>query len=113
MKIQIDCYGFEATSEHFQKRKLEAFLIKNDAGIVYACFGTGERRAIHRIDKDPDGCVRVMWAYGKWEEGVMKKALASPTLPPTESMNSTPPNIATSESERLLMKLTKGPSVAP
>ena len=54
MKIQIDCYGFEATSEHFQKRKLEAFLIKNDAGIVYACFGTGERRAIHRIDKDPE-----------------------------------------------------------
>ena len=32
MNIQIDCYGFEATSEHFQKRKLEAFLIKNDAG---------------------------------------------------------------------------------
>ena len=68
MKIQIDCYGFEAASEHFQKRKLEAYLIKNDGGIVYACFGTGEMRPIHRIDKDPDGCVRVMWAYGKWEE---------------------------------------------
>lgn len=68
MKIQIDCYGFEATSEHFQKRKLEAYLVKEDGGIVYACFGTGEKRPIHRIDKDPDGCVRVMWAYGRWEE---------------------------------------------
>ena len=52
MKIQIDCYGFEATSEHFQKRKLEAFLVKDDGGIVYACFGTGDMRPIHRIDKD-------------------------------------------------------------
>ena len=68
MKIQIDCYGFEAASEHFQKRKLATFLVKNDGGIVYECFGTGEMRPIHRIDKDPDGCVRVMWAYGKWEE---------------------------------------------
>ena len=68
MEIQIDCYGFEATSEHFQKRKLLTFLVKEDGGIVYECFGTGEMRAIHRIDKDPDGCVRVMWAYGKWEE---------------------------------------------
>ena len=25
-------------------------------------------RPIHRIDKDPDGCVRVMWAYGRWDE---------------------------------------------
>ena len=68
MKIQIDCYGFEATSEHFQKRKLATFLVKNDGGIVYECFGIGETRPIHRIDKDPDGCVRVMWAYGKWDE---------------------------------------------
>ena len=30
MKIQIDCYGFEAASEHFQRRKLEAFLVKNE-----------------------------------------------------------------------------------
>ena len=52
----------------FQKRKLATFLVKNDGGIVYECFGTGEMRPIHRIDKDPDGCVRVMWAYGKWEE---------------------------------------------
>ena len=68
MKAQIDCYGFEATSESFQRRRLEAHLVRNDGGIVYVCFGTGERRAIHRIDKDPDGCVRVMWAYGRWDE---------------------------------------------
>ena len=68
MKVQIDCYGFEAPSEHFQKRKLEAHLVKNDGGIVYACFGTEAKRPIHRIDKDPDGCVRVMWAYGRWDE---------------------------------------------
>ena len=68
METQIDCYGFEATSEHFQKRRLEAHLVKNDGGIVYACFGTGDPRAIHRIDHDPDGCVRVMWAYGSWAD---------------------------------------------
>ena len=68
MKVLIACYGFEATSEHFQKRKLEAYLVKNDGGIVYACFSTEAKRPIHRIDKDPDGCVRVMWAYGRWDE---------------------------------------------
>ena len=68
MKVQIDCYGFEATSEHYQRRKLEAHLVKNDGGIVYVCFATGDPRAIHRIDKDPDGCVRVMWAWGRWDE---------------------------------------------
>ena len=54
MKIQIDCYGFEATSDHFQRRKLEAHLVKNDGGIVYVCFGTEALRPIHRIDKDPE-----------------------------------------------------------
>ena len=68
MKVQIDCYGFEATSEGFQKRKLEPYLVKNDGGIIYACFCGGEMRPIHRIDHDPDGCVRVMWAYGRWAE---------------------------------------------
>ena len=66
MKTQIDCYGFEATSEHFQKRTLEAYLVKDEnapapkasgclseaspkgrkgpRGVVYACFGVGEQR---------------------------------------------------------------------
>lgn len=68
MKVQIDCYGFEAASEHFQKRKLATFLVKEIDGVVYECFGPGAKRPVHRIDRDPDGCVRVMWAYGKWSE---------------------------------------------
>ena len=35
---------------------------------MYECFGPGAKRPVHRIDRDPDGCVRVMWAYGKWSE---------------------------------------------
>ena len=87
MQRQIDCYGSEATSEHFQRRKLEAYLVKNEnapapkasgclseanpkdrkgpRGIIYECLGNGDPRPIHRIDHDPDGCVRVMWAYGR------------------------------------------------
>ncbi|MBR5549540.1 MAG: hypothetical protein IKU71_07405 [Kiritimatiellae bacterium] len=54
MQRQIDCYGFEATSEHFQRRKLEAYLVKNDGDIIYECFGNGDPRPIHRIDHDPE-----------------------------------------------------------
>ena len=68
MKVQIDCYGFEAASEHFQKRKLHTFLVKETDGVVYECFGPGTMRPVHRIDRDPDGCVSVMWAYGDWGE---------------------------------------------
>ena len=68
MKTQIDCYGFEATSEHFQKRKLHTHLFKEDGGICYECFHNADPRPIHRIDKDPDGCVRVMWAFGNWDD---------------------------------------------
>ena len=68
MKVQIDCYGFEAASEHFQRRKLHTFLVKETDGVVYECFGPGAKRPVHRIDRDPDGCVRVMWAYGEWSE---------------------------------------------
>ena len=35
---------------------------------MYCCFGTGARRPIHRIDRAPGGEVRVMWAYGGWDE---------------------------------------------
>ena len=76
MQRQIDCYGFEATSEHFQRRKLEVYLVKNEnapapkasgclseanpkgrkgpRGIIYECFGNGDPRPIHRIDHDPE-----------------------------------------------------------
>ena len=82
MQRQIDCYGFEAISEHFQRRKLEAYLVKNDGGIIYECFGNGDPRPIHRIDRDPDGCVRVMWAYGRWAD-----AEGLTYIPITETMN--------------------------
>lgn len=82
MKTQIDCYGFEASSEHFQRRKLEAHLVKNDGGIIYACFGADTPRPIHRIDKDPDGCVRIMWAYGRWAD-----AADLAYIPINETMN--------------------------
>lgn len=82
MKVQIDCYGFESSSEWFHRRKLEAYLIKSDGGIVYACFGKMNPQPIHRIDKDPDGCVRVMWAYGNWDEAEDLKY-----IPINETMN--------------------------
>lgn len=59
MRVQIDCYGFEAASEFFQRCKLEAYLVKNDGGIVYVCFGPDDPRPMHRIDRDqalPERC---------------------------------------------------------
>ena len=55
-------------SEHFQKRKLEAYLIKNDAGIVYACFAPRSPAPIHRLSLGADGIVRHEWAYGMWAD---------------------------------------------
>ncbi|MGN0847864.1 MAG: hypothetical protein ACI4RA_10840 [Kiritimatiellia bacterium] len=66
--MQIDCYGFEATSEFFKRRKLDAHLLKRVDGVLYACFGEEAERPIHRLDRDENGSVRLMWAYGKWEE---------------------------------------------
>ena len=42
--------------------------MKRVDGILYICFGGGERRPIHRLDTGADGSVRLMWAYGRWEE---------------------------------------------
>ena len=61
-------YGFEATSEFFKRKELDAHLMKRVDGILYVCFGSDENRPIHRLDKDEHGSVRLMWAYGKWEE---------------------------------------------
>lgn len=66
--MQIDCYGFEATSQFFKRRQLEAHLIKRAEGIMYVCFGDEPERVIHRLDKDEHGSVRLMWAYGRWED---------------------------------------------
>lgn len=66
--MQIDCYGFEATSQFFKCKELEAHLVKRVDGVLYVCFGATAERPIHRLDKDEHGNVRLMWAYGKWED---------------------------------------------
>ena len=66
--MQINCYGFGATSEFFKRKELDAHLMKRVDGILYVCFGSDENRPIHRLDKDEHGSVRLMWAYGKWED---------------------------------------------
>ena len=67
--MQIDCYGFEATSEFFRRKKLEVFMLKKmDDGTVFMCFEDEPKKPIHRLDVAPDGSSRVMWAYGKWSE---------------------------------------------
>ena len=66
--MQIDCYGFEASSQWFKRKELDAHLIKTVDGVMYACFGEGSKRCIHRLDKDADGNLRMMWAYGAWDD---------------------------------------------
>ena len=36
--MQIDCYGFEATSQWFKRRSLKPHLIKDDDGVLYISF---------------------------------------------------------------------------
>ena len=68
-KKMIDCYGFEAISAFFHRKKLETYkLRKTDDGTVYMCFHEAAKTPVHRIDVAPDGSTRVMWAYGKWSE---------------------------------------------
>ena len=62
--MQIDCYGFEATSQWFKRRTLDPYLIKRSEGITYLCFGNQLNRPIHRIDRDENGSVRQLWAFG-------------------------------------------------
>ena len=66
--MQIDCYGFEATSRFFKRKELDAHLMKRVDGVMYICFGSDAMRPIHRLDKAADGSVRLTWAYGKWED---------------------------------------------
>lgn len=66
--MQIDCYGFEATSQFFKRKELAAHLIKTIDKITYACFTDDAQRVIHRIDRDEHGSVRHTWAYGRWDE---------------------------------------------
>ena len=53
--MQIDSYGFEATSRDFKRRKFEVHLVKRIDGIMYVCFSDAPLRPIHRLDKDEHG----------------------------------------------------------
>ena len=66
--MQIDCYGFEATSQWFKRWTLDPYLIKRSEGITYFCFGDQLNRPIHRIDRDENGSVRQSWAFGRWAD---------------------------------------------
>ena len=63
--MQIDCYGFEASSQWFRRKELEVYLMKEVEGILYLCYGNQPMRPIHRIDHDEHGCTRESWAMTK------------------------------------------------
>lgn len=66
--MQIDCYGFDATSIHFQRRKLHPYIIKNDGSVYYICFSDADKRPIHRITLiEETGETIIEWAYGRWD----------------------------------------------
>ena len=66
--MQIDCYGFEASSQWFRRKELEVYLMKEVEGILYLCYGNQPMRPIHRIDLDENGCTRESWAFGRWAD---------------------------------------------
>lgn len=65
-KAQIDCYGFEATSQWFKRRKLEPYLFMHVDDVFYLRYSAAERGPIHRIDRGTNGELWTMWAYGEW-----------------------------------------------
>ena len=79
--MQIDCYGFEATSQFFKRKELDAHLMKRIDGVLYVCFGNGAERPIHRLGVGADGIVRREWAWGGWDE-----AEVLDYVPATETM---------------------------
>jgi len=65
--MQIDQYGFEATSEYFHRRKLQPYRIAENGAVTYLCFDDAPLRPIHRVTKTATETV-VEWAYGAWAE---------------------------------------------
>ncbi len=66
--MQIDCYGFEASSQWFRRKELEVYLMKEVEGVLYLCYGNQPMRRIHRIDRDEHGCTRELWAFVRWAD---------------------------------------------
>ena len=71
--MQIDCYGFEATSQWFKRRTLDSYLIKRSEGITYLCFGHHLTRPTSRIARDEKGGVRQSWACGRWADAESRR----------------------------------------
>ncbi len=65
--MQIDQYGFEATSEYFHRRMLQPYRVAETEGVTYICFDAAPRRPIHRVTKTAAETV-VEWAYGAWAD---------------------------------------------
>ena len=63
--MQIDCYGFDATSVFFQRRRLQPYRISESGDVTYICYDDAQVRPIHRITKNGSETV-VEWAYGPW-----------------------------------------------
>ena len=65
--MQIDQYGFDATSVFFQRRRLQPYRVAEAGDVTYICYDDGERRPIHRLTKTGNETV-FEWAYGAWED---------------------------------------------
>ena len=66
--MQIDQYGFEATSVHFRNTRLQPYKV-DDAGngATYLCFENAAEVPIHRITVS--GTVTTIeWALGAWDD---------------------------------------------
>ena len=63
--MQIDCYGFDATSVFFQRKRLQPYRIVESGDVTYICFNDAQIRPIHRITKNGSETV-IEWAYGPW-----------------------------------------------
>jgi len=83
----IDCYGFEATSQFYQRRTLPPYLMRQVDGVIYMKYYAADVGPVHRIDRDPDGRIRQTWALGKFSEA---ESLAY--VPLTESLADTRTN---------------------
>lgn len=50
-KAQIDCFGFESTSQWFKRRKLEQYLFMHVDDVFYLRYSAAERGPNHQIDR--------------------------------------------------------------
>lgn len=65
--MQIDAYGFDATSQWFCRRELSPYRVKTIGDNTYVCFHEGDPRPIHRL-QNTNGEIISTWAYGAWED---------------------------------------------